>query len=207
MNPGLRRQAGLGWPFGILRPNGRRRTIQEFHEMALLATHQRGYQLAVHAVGDKAVKVTIDGFINAIQTLLTARSACYVLHGSMGIAKISSGGEIRHYLVRTTLPSGSAYDYEGAGRRSAESKGEIGKGLKRYHRPWRHGGGRLRRYGSRQLAANGAGGGHAQIGVQRQVSARAGDKRGGRRVPMYAINAAYQEFSGTGSRLYRSGKK
>ncbi len=42
-------------------------------------------------------------------------------------------------LSRTTLPSGSAYDYE---RRAQVCgiKGEIGK-AERYHRPWRHGGG------------------------------------------------------------------
>ncbi len=51
---------------------------------------------------------------------------CMVQWGSR---RFRQGGEIRHYLVRTTLPSGSAYDYE---RRAQVCgiKGEIGKGLK-----------------------------------------------------------------------------
>ncbi|ESC26191.1 amidohydrolase family protein [Salmonella enterica subsp. enterica serovar Agona str. 0322] len=180
--------------------------IQEFHKMALLA-HQRGYQLAVHAVGDKAVKVTIDGFINAIQTCPGPQRRHYVLHGSSGGSRrFRQGGEIRHYLVRTTLPQriGIRLRAPGAGLRNQRRNRE---GAERYHRPWRHGGGRLRRYyGSRQLAANGAGGGHAQIGVQRQdYPPRAGDKRGGRRANVH-YQCGVSGVSGTGSRLYRSGK-
>ncbi|EFS2793227.1 amidohydrolase [Salmonella enterica] len=103
--------------------------IQEFHKMALLA-HQRGYQLAVHAVGDKAVKVTINGFINAIQTCPGPQRRHYVLHGSMGdredFVKAAKYGII---LSEQPSPGGSAYDYE---RRAQVCgiKGEIGKGLK-----------------------------------------------------------------------------
>lgn len=39
--------------------------VEALQQMILLA-HQRGFQVAVHAVGDKAVKVTINSFVQAI---------------------------------------------------------------------------------------------------------------------------------------------
>lgn len=95
--------------------------------MALLA-HQRGYQLAVHAVGDKAVKVTIDGFINAIQTCPGPQRRHYVLHGSMGdredFVKAAKYG-----IILSEQPSpADRHTTTSAGRRSAESKAKSGRG-------------------------------------------------------------------------------
>lgn len=102
---------------------------QELHRMILLA-HERGYQLAVHAVGDKAVKKTIDGFVNAIQRCPGPNLRHYVLHGSMGdredFVKAAKYGIL---LSEQPSPSGTSYDYEQRAR-FCGVKGEICKGLK-----------------------------------------------------------------------------
>ncbi|EAA7245635.1 amidohydrolase [Salmonella enterica subsp. salamae] len=103
--------------------------IEELNRMILLA-HQRGYQLAVHAVGDKAVKTTIDGFVHAIQTSPGPSRRHYVLHGSMGDREdFVRAAKYDILLSEQPSPGGSAYDYE---RRAQVCgiKGEIGKGLK-----------------------------------------------------------------------------
>ena len=103
--------------------------VQELHKMILLA-HERGFQLAVHAVGDRAVKETINGFVNAIQTCPGPDRRHYVLHGSMGDREdFVKAAKYRILLSEQPSPSGSAYDYE----RRAQTcgiKGEICKGLK-----------------------------------------------------------------------------
>ncbi|HGY3897639.1 TPA: amidohydrolase [Klebsiella aerogenes] len=102
---------------------------RELQRMILLA-HEHGYQLAVHAVGDKAVKKTIDGFVNAIQRHPGPGRRHYVLHGSMGdredFVKAAKYGIL---LSEQPSPSGASYDYEQRAR-FCGVKGEICKGLK-----------------------------------------------------------------------------
>lgn len=52
---------------------------EELHRMILLA-HQRGYQVGVHAIGDRAVKATIDGYIKAKQAYPGKDLRHYVIH-------------------------------------------------------------------------------------------------------------------------------
>ncbi|VYT95458.1 amidohydrolase family protein [Metakosakonia massiliensis] len=102
---------------------------EELQRMILLA-HQRGFQLAVHAVGDRAVKETINSFITAMQTCPGPNRRHYVLHGSMGdredFVRAAKYGIV---LSEQPSPSGPAYDYEGRAR-TCGIKGEICKGLK-----------------------------------------------------------------------------
>jgi len=56
--------------------------IKELHAMIELA-HQSGYQLGVHAIGDFAVKITIDGFVNAMQKYPRENPRHYVIHADV----------------------------------------------------------------------------------------------------------------------------
>lgn len=56
--------------------------IQEMDGMVKLA-HDAGYQLAVHAVGDRAGKQVINSFIRAIQENPSGNRRHYLLHSSM----------------------------------------------------------------------------------------------------------------------------
>ena len=51
----------------------------ELYKMIGLA-HQRGYQVGVHAIGDRAVKTTIEGFIKAMQEYPRRNPRHYVIH-------------------------------------------------------------------------------------------------------------------------------
>jgi hypothetical protein len=56
--------------------------IEELHRMIELA-HTRGFQVGVHAVGDKAIDATIDGFIRAYQKHPGKSLRHYVIHGEV----------------------------------------------------------------------------------------------------------------------------
>lgn len=142
--------------------------VEALKQMILLA-HQRGFQVAVHAVGDKAVKVTINSFVQAIQRYPGESRRHYVLHGSMGDRQdFVMAAKYGILLSEQPSPGGPAYDYEQRARYCG-IKGEICKGLRdiidlgvivaawvRWH------------YGAGELAQNGSGSGHPQIFFQRQ---------------------------------------
>ncbi len=104
--------------------------------------HQRLPVSRVHAVGDKAVKVTIDGFINAIQTCLARSAATMCCMVQWGSRRFRQGGEIRHYLCPNNLPSVIGSIRLRAPGAVCGNQRRNREGAERYHRPWRHGGGR-----------------------------------------------------------------
>ncbi len=55
----------------------------------ILLAHQRGFQVAVHAVGDKAVKVTINSFVQAIQRYPGRAGGIMCCTAQWAIGKIS----------------------------------------------------------------------------------------------------------------------
>ncbi len=96
----------------------------------ILLAHQRGFQVAVHAVGDKAVKVTINSFVQAIQRYPGESRRHYVLHGSMGDRQdFVTAAKYGILLSEQPSPGGPAYDYEQRARYCG-IKGEICKGLR-----------------------------------------------------------------------------
>ncbi len=62
--------------------------VEALKQMILLA-HQRGFQVAVHAVGDKAVKVTINSFVQAIQRYPGRADGIMCCTAQWAIGKIS----------------------------------------------------------------------------------------------------------------------
>ncbi|MBF9185746.1 amidohydrolase family protein, partial [Klebsiella pneumoniae] len=103
--------------------------VEALQQMILLA-HQRGFQVAVHAVGDKAVKVTINSFVQAIQRYPGESRRHYVLHGSMGDRQdFVTAAKYGILLSEQPSPGGPAYDYEQRARYCG-IKGEICKGLR-----------------------------------------------------------------------------
>lgn len=62
--------------------------VEALQQMILLA-HQRGFQVAVHAVGDKAVKVTINSFVQAIQRYPGRADGIMCCTAQWAIGKIS----------------------------------------------------------------------------------------------------------------------
>lgn len=103
--------------------------VEALQQMILLA-HQRGFQVAVHAVGDKAVKVTINSFVQAIQRYPGESRRHYVLHGSMGDRQdFVMAAKYGILLSEQPSPGGPAYDYEQRARYCG-IKGEICKGLR-----------------------------------------------------------------------------
>ncbi len=67
----------------------------------ILLAHQRGFQVAVHAVGDKAVKVTINSFVQAIQRYPGEPTALCAARLNGRSARFRDGGKIRHSAFRT----------------------------------------------------------------------------------------------------------
>ena len=52
---------------------------EELKKMILLA-HQRGYQVGIHTIGDRAISVAIDGFINAMDEFPGENHRHYLIH-------------------------------------------------------------------------------------------------------------------------------
>lgn len=103
--------------------------ISELHRMIRLA-HEKGYQVAVHTVGDRATKVTIDGFVKAIQECPGSSRRHYVLHGSMADREdYVKAAKNNILLSEQPAPAGNAYNYEYC-MKFVGAKGAVIKGLK-----------------------------------------------------------------------------
>lgn len=55
---------------------------EELHKIILLA-HQKGYQVAIHATGDRALDASLRGFIKAIEAYPGISRRHYTIHGDM----------------------------------------------------------------------------------------------------------------------------
>ncbi|WP_088369235.1 amidohydrolase family protein [endosymbiont 'TC1' of Trimyema compressum] len=55
---------------------------QELHKIILYA-HKKGYQVGIHATGNRSIDVSLDGFIKDIETYPGPSKRHYVIHGDM----------------------------------------------------------------------------------------------------------------------------
>ena len=75
-------QEYLGGGFGSLTLPGA--TDEErYHQLKemILYCHRKGFQLGVHATGDRAISATIDGFVEAMRDSPRIRRRHYIIHG------------------------------------------------------------------------------------------------------------------------------
>ncbi len=83
---------------------------EELHKIILLA-HSKGYQVAVHAVGDRALDASLRGFIKAVETYPSVSRRHYTLHGDM-ITNEWARTAAKYDFLHSLQPAIGAYLYD-----------------------------------------------------------------------------------------------
>lgn len=84
---------------------------EELHKMIMLA-HQRGYQVAVHAIGDRSVKAVIDGYIKAKQAYPSRNLRHYVIHADSFATNEMAQKAARYKIPFSVQPGLADYLFE-----------------------------------------------------------------------------------------------
>ncbi len=77
-------EPGSGGGYGSLVVGGKsdQEKTDALKEM-IMASHEKGFQVGVHATGDRAIKVTMDGFIEALKKRPAINPRHYIIHGEL----------------------------------------------------------------------------------------------------------------------------
>jgi len=82
LNEEYEKESGGGHGSLVLAGRDDQEKIRALKEM-IVASHEKGFQVGVHATGDRAIEVTIDGFVEALRKRPSINPRHYVVHGEM----------------------------------------------------------------------------------------------------------------------------
>ena len=80
----------------------------ELHKMILIA-HKHGYQLGIHAIGDRAVQACIDGFVKANQQYPGKHLRHYIIHAEMFGSNAQAKHAAHYHIGYSSQPGMGAY--------------------------------------------------------------------------------------------------
>ena len=83
---------------------------EELHKIILLA-HEKGYQVGIHTVGDRAIEASIDDFIKAMNTFPGENKRHYIIHSDM-ITNLMARRAAEYGIGLSLQPAIGAFIYE-----------------------------------------------------------------------------------------------
>ncbi len=84
---------------------------EELHRMILLA-HERGWQVGIHTIGDRAIRSSLDGFIKAMQAMPGKNPRHYLIHPEAMITNEMARKAAEYTILMSVQPGLADYLFE-----------------------------------------------------------------------------------------------